>query len=71
MRVIKVYDSRRAPCGDLAEGEVDAARLLLVGLLKEVLHGVAGEDLAAAENHCCISSFRRFGAEEKLHMLVG
>lgn len=54
MRVIKVYDGGGAPCGDLAEGEVDAAGLLLVGLLTEVLDDVAGQNLAAAEDHCCI-----------------
>lgn len=42
MRVIEVYGCRGAPGGDLAEREVDAAGLLLVGLLEEVGDDVAG-----------------------------
>ena len=48
MRVIEVDGCGGAPDGDLSQGEVDAAGLLLVGLLEEVGDDVAGEDLAAA-----------------------
>ena len=49
--IVEIDGCSGGPFGDLAETQVDATRLLLLGDLAEVLDELAGDDFAAAEDH--------------------